>query len=274
MSNSDGEKLYRIKTKDGAHINEKVKEDGSRAAIQFDKENGLQGPVDLVEVDESEYTKEVVVEVERKERSFGEVILEDAVAPVIAEALTVLMERALDAGIDAIFTKVIPATKAKGSELIDKAKNSYIERRKNAQKQSAFVIKAPTVIQSTLQKETSKQQPVYHSQEEVDQIINNMKFAALYIAAGIRELSNTVITESSDPEKALEMETKFKELSSEQVMNTINFMLEDSNRDKLDAATLQLFEAFRNRNLIVNGETVPISKYLVDDGPKGTQSSE
>ena len=65
------EKLYRIKTKEGAHINEKVKDDGSRAAIQFDNENGLQGPVDLVEVDEAEYMREVYVEVERQERSFG-----------------------------------------------------------------------------------------------------------------------------------------------------------------------------------------------------------
>ena len=64
------EKVYRIKTKEGAHINEKVKDDGSRAAIQFDEDNGLQGPVDLVEVDESEYTREVYVEVE-KERSFA-----------------------------------------------------------------------------------------------------------------------------------------------------------------------------------------------------------
>ncbi len=35
------EKLYHIKTKEGAHINEKLKDDGSRAAIQFDEENGL-----------------------------------------------------------------------------------------------------------------------------------------------------------------------------------------------------------------------------------------
>ena len=48
------DKLYRIKTKEGAHVNEKIKEDGSKAAIQFDDKNGLKGPVDLVEVDESE----------------------------------------------------------------------------------------------------------------------------------------------------------------------------------------------------------------------------
>lgn len=264
MSNSDGERLYRVKTKDGAHINEKLKEDGSRAAIQFDQENGLQGPVDLVEVGEEEYTKKVFIEVERKERSLKEMIIEDAVAPAVAEILTVLMERAIDAGVDVLFTKVIPATKVKGGELIDKVKNSYVEKgnKKNIKKQSTSIAKEKTAIKSTVQEETIEQQSVYHSQEEVDQIINNMKFAALYIAAGIRELSNTVILDSAESEKTLEMETKLKELPSKQVMNTIDFMLEESNRDKLDQATLQLFEAFRNRNFIVNGEVVPIDKYL------------
>lgn len=44
------DKLYRIIIKEGAHINEKQKADGSKAAIQFDDKNGLKGPVDLVEV--------------------------------------------------------------------------------------------------------------------------------------------------------------------------------------------------------------------------------
>lgn len=276
MNNSEGERLYRVKTKDGAHINEKLKEDGSRAAIQFDQENGLQGPVDLVEVDEEEYTKKVFIEVESKERSLREMIIEDAVAPAVAEILTVLMERAIDAGVDALFTKVIPATKAKGGEFIDKVKNSYVEKgnKKNIKKQSTSITKEKNAIKSTVQKETIQQQSVYHSQEEVDQIISNMKFAALYIAAGIRELSNTIILDSAEAEKALEMEAKFKELSSKQVMNTIDFMLEESNRDKLDQATLQLFEAFRNRNFIVNGEVVPIDKYLKVDKSKVVQSSK
>ena len=58
------------------------------------------------------------------------------------------------------------------------------------------------------------------------------------------------------------MQSKLKELSSEDVMNTISFMLEDKNRDMLDQATIQLFEAFRNKDFIVEGETVSISKYL------------
>lgn len=262
-----GDKLYRIKTKEGAHVNEKVKDDGSRATIQFDDENGLQGPVDLVEVDESEYTREVYVEVERQERSFGQVILEDAVAPAVADALTEILLRATEAGINAfgnwMSQKVIPATKAKSGELIDRAIESREAKKKKIRstKSAAIVKKQKSQVAEALAKKKSG--PVIHTQEEVDQIMNNMKFAALYIAAGIRELSNTVIADGDvDPEKKIAMEAKLRELSSGDVMSTIEFMLEDKNRDMLDQATIHLFEAFRHKDFIVEGEAVPISRYL------------
>ena len=68
---------------------------------------------------------------------------------------------------------------------------------------------------------------IYHSPKEVNQIINNMRLAALYIAAGIRELSDTVIVEVDENEKVSGLENKYNELSSEQVMNAIDFMLEE-----------------------------------------------
>lgn len=272
MGNNEDEKLYRVKTKDGAHINEKVNQDGSRAAIQFDEGNGLQGPVDLIEVDEDEYTREVYVEVERKERSIGEVILEDAVAPALTEVLTILLERAVDAGVNAIGNvmsqKVIPTAKAKGGELIDKAKASHvIKKEKNTT--TPTLAKKSTDVGSQYVAESKEESKVYHSSDEVDQIINNMRVASLYIAAGIRELSNTIVTDNvNDPKKIIEMQNKLNELSSEQVLTTIDFMLEDKNRDKLDQATLQFFEAFRNGDIIVGGEAVPISNFINDIAPK------
>lgn len=259
------EKFYRIKTKEDAHLNDKLKDDGSRAAIQFDRENNLQGPVDLIEVDESEYpTRDVYVEVEKEDRSFGQVILEDAVAPAVADALTVLLTRAVEAGIDAfgnwMSQKVIPAAKARGSELVEKKRQSKTTD-KIELSETAVSVKEKNEVASAPEKRESN--TVIHTQQEVDQILNNMKFAALYIAAGIRELSNTVIADDgTDSERMLEMQSKLKELSSEDITRTIEFMLQDQNRDMMDQATVQLFEAFRNKKIIVNGESVPISKFL------------
>ena len=263
------EKLYRVKTKEGAHINEKQKEDGSRAAIQFDDENGLQGPVDLIEVDESEYTREVYVEVERQERSFGQVVLEDAVAPAVAEALTIILTRAVEVGIDAFGTwmskTVIPAAKEKSAEIYDKARESRAVRKAKKSESKLPTSRMKSVPQDVKISTEQGKETVVHTPEEINQIVNNMKFAALYIAAGIRELSNTVIADDgTDPEKTLAMQEKLNELSTGDVMKTIEFMLEDSNRDMLDQATIQLFDAFRHKAFIVNGERVPISRYLSD----------
>lgn len=65
------DKFYRIQTKKGAHINEKLNDDGSRAAIQFDKDNNLKGPVNLIEVDKTDYpTRKNSILMTRKAQSF------------------------------------------------------------------------------------------------------------------------------------------------------------------------------------------------------------
>lgn len=264
-----GEKLYKVKTKEGTHISEKVNDDGSRAALQFDEENGLQGPVDLIEVDEDEYTQTVYVEVERKERTLGEQIIEDVIAPAIADSFAEIAGRAIDAGIsaleDVMTQKVIPAVKRKGTELIDKVKHVQTEKKNiKTHESSALATKQTTRLSAQkIAEQDEEQEKIVHTVDEVNQIANNMRIAAMYIAAGIRELSNTVIAEDgSSPEQRLQMQKKLDELSAEQFTDAINYMLEDRNREALDQATLQMFEAFRERKLIVNGEAIPISKYI------------
>ena len=254
------EKLYRLRSKDGSHFNEKSNEEGWNSAIQFDEDNNLQGPLEYQVVEESEYTQ--VVEVERKQRTFGEVMIEDVVAPALAEAAIYLFEKAIEASAEAVKTKVIPVVKTKSVELIDRAKLAHAERKalKTEQKATEVITKKPSKIKA-IELLENEEKKVQHTTDEVDQIVNNMKFASLYIAAGIRELSNTVVVDSN-PEKALEMQEKLKELTSEQAVGAINFMLEERNRDMLDQATLELFEAFRDKQFIIEGERVPITNYI------------
>lgn len=263
---STSDKLYRVKTKEGAHINTKTKEDGTRAAIQFDEKNDLQGPVDLIEVDASEYTKEVYVEVERKQRGVGQIILEDAIVPALVDAMENVIERAIDSGFRAVENvmtqKLIPAAKKKGRQIVEKAKESHNKKElKPTDVSKELKTQKSTDLKCKSRQNTNKK--VYHSQEEVDQIMKNMHFAAMYIAAGINELSNTiVIADKEDPKQIKEIQQKLNELSSEDVLTTINFMLEEKNRDKLDLATQRIFEAFRNKELIIKGESIPIGMIL------------
>ena len=52
------EKLYRVVRKKGSHVNTKVNPDGTKSALQFtDENNDLNGPLDIIEVDMSEYIR-------------------------------------------------------------------------------------------------------------------------------------------------------------------------------------------------------------------------
>lgn len=252
------EQLYRIRTKKGAHVNKKRNKDGTRSAIQFDEKNGLKGPVDLIEVDEDEIRKQFRDEMATNQRSIGRIIAEEAVVPAIQEAFYEITYRALQAGGDWIsnwLTKKI-------NEPQKSVENKNISNKKD--NRSNVVKKSPsTDIEIDSKPSGEKVKSVVHTKEEVEQIVNNMQFAAMYIAAGIRELSNTVIKDTElTAEETIEMQNKLDELSSENVMRTIDFMLEDKNRDILDSVTLQMFEAFRNKDFIIDGKTVPINKYF------------
>lgn len=45
-------------------------------------------------------------------------------------------------------------------------------------------------------------------------------------------------------------------------MDSIDFMLEDRNRQMLDQATIHMFEAFRNREVVAEGKVISIEKYV------------
>lgn len=269
------EKLYRIRTKDGSRLNDKTSDDGFSSAIQFDENNKLKGPVEIQAVDRSEYVEERVVYVESEppQRSFGQVLVEDAIAPVIRDTLRDVLNRALDAGFDALENwttqTAVPFVTEKWNELIKKNKDSRLDRvnHNSPQGQMERSDMPPNGIATTSQ---TVKETVVHTPEEVSQILNNMKFASLYIAAGIRELSNTVIvSQEMSSEQCLEIQKKLKELSSGDVLKTIDFMLEERNRETLDTETVRLFEAFRQNDFIVNGERVPISSYLPDSKDEG-----
>ena len=251
----NGEKLYRVKIKTGNHINKKVNKDGSRAAIQFDKKNGLQGPVDLEEVDEDdfgEYLREKYCneDVEQDFPSSSNYEKNDIGVELVAELLfksTIFM-----------FEWAHEVIKEKRKI---KMNRPHVRENKRFQNKKVLSGKQSPMVDCETKEKISAQQPIYHTQEEVDCIVNDMKYAALYIAAKIHELTNTIIV-ADTPEKVIEVEGLYKELSSNQIMQTIDHMLEDKNCAHLDQVTQQLFKYFRNNELYVDGEVIPISRYL------------
>ena len=108
------EKLYRVVRKDGSHLNTKVNPDGTKSALQFtDDNNDLNGPVDLLEVDEEELIRTEYISVPQAERSLGERLIDEVVVPVIRDATTQLLEYGTEKAEIWIEEKVVPMAKSK-----------------------------------------------------------------------------------------------------------------------------------------------------------------
>lgn len=108
------DKLYKVVRKDGSHLNTKVNPDGTKSALQFtDDNNDLNGPVDLIEVDEEELIRTEYIQVPQNKRSLGELLVDEVFVPVIRDATTQLLEYGTAKAETWIEEKVVPVAKTK-----------------------------------------------------------------------------------------------------------------------------------------------------------------
>lgn len=108
------DKLYKVVRKDGSHLNTKVNPDGTKSALQFtDDNNDLNGPIDLIEVDEEELIRTEYIQVPQNKRSLGELLVDEVVVPVIRDATTQLLEYGTAKAEIWIEEKVVPVAKTK-----------------------------------------------------------------------------------------------------------------------------------------------------------------
>lgn len=88
--------------------------DGTKSALQFtDDNNDLNGPVDLLEVDEEELIRTEYISVPQAERSLGKRLIDEVVVPVIRDATTQLLEYGTEKAKIWIEEKVVPMAKSK-----------------------------------------------------------------------------------------------------------------------------------------------------------------
>lgn len=266
------ETLYRVYRKKDRHISNKLNEDGTVAAIQFsDDENALDGPVLIKPVDEEELVRPVHSDAGGEPRSFKRIIFEEVIVPNLQYAI----ERALEVGVEhfSLWTEevAIPKAKKKSQELwketkiiMSGVKDGLAGKETKASrliKEGKKVERPVGVVEPSV--EHSESEKVLRSPEEVIHIIEAMRNSAAVIAAGVRLLSNTAVSDDgSNPERKLEMQRNLEELSSETITKQIDLLLEDKNHELLDEVSLRMLSAFREGNFIVKGETVPISNYL------------
>ena len=264
------EKLYRVVRKDGSHLNTKVNPDGTKSALQFtDDNNDLNGPVDLLEVDEEELIRTEYISVPQAERSLGERLIDEVVVPVIRDATTQLLEYGTEKAEIWIEEKVVPVAKSKV-----KAEWENLKLFISAIKDFDKPIKATQIV--TEQKNTFKASEIEVvnkvenqeekkyalSPEEVELLLDTARRSALMIAASLSILNNSVVMDDgTDPERIAMIQKGIEQLSSKDITTQIDLLLEDKNSGLIDDASISMLRAFREGMFIGNGTPVPVSRY-------------
>lgn len=274
------DKLYYVVRRKDSHVNTKVNSDGLKAAIQFDENNNLTGPVEIIEADEKEWIRPEYIEIEPRLRSWKQIILEEIVAPAARETL----EQVLDIGYQHFCVwmeqTAVPKAKEKSVEIGKNIKFYFsaikdgimgkeliVDRilREEAERKTARLAQQQEMSVNAPKLETGQtsDEKEIHTLEEIEEVVNIMRSSAITMAACIRWLNNSVKDDhGSDPKKRLEIQRNLEELSTADVMKQIDLLLEDRNRELLDAVSLRMIAAFREGNFIIDGKAVPMSNYL------------
>ena len=264
------EKLYRVVRKDGSHLNTKVNPDGTKSALQFtDDNNDLNGPVDLLEVDEEELIRTEYISVPQAERSLGERLIDEVIIPAIRDATTQLLEYGTEKAEIWIEEKVVPVAKSKvkagweNLKLFISAIKDFDKPIKATQivTEQKNTFKASKVeVVNTVEDQEEKKYAL--SPEEVELLLDTARRSALMIAASLSILNNSVVMDDgTDPERIEMIQRGIEQLSSKNITTQIDLLLEDKNSGLLDDASIFMLRAFREGMFIGNGTPIPVNRY-------------
>lgn len=270
------DKLYKVVRKDGSHLNTKVNPDGTKSALQFtDDNNDLNGPIDLIEVDEEELIRTEYIQVPQNKRSLGELLVDEVVVPVIRDATTQLLEYGTAKAEIWIEEKVVPVAKTKVKAGLENLK-LFISTIKDSDKP----IKATQIIAEQKSASNSSEIEVVNKVEcgnkdekkyvlspgEVEILLDTARRSALMIAASLSILNNSVVMDDgTDPDRVAMIQRGIEQLSSKDITTQIDLLLDDKNSGLIDESSITMLRAFRDGMFIGNGTPIPVSRYTGDE---------
>lgn len=270
------DKLYKVVRKDGSHLNTKVNPDGTKSALQFtDDNNDLNGPIDLIEVDEEELIRTEYIQVPQNKRSLGELLVDEVVVPVIRDATTQLLEYGTAKAETWIEEKVVPIAKTKVKAGWENLK-LFISTIKDSDKP----IKATQIIAEQKSASNSSEIEVVNKVEcgnkdekkyvlspgEVEILLDTARRSALMIAASLSILNNSVVMDDgTDPDRVAMIQRGIEQLSSKDITTQIDLLLDDKNSGLIDESSITMLRAFRDGMFIGNGTPIPVSRYTGDE---------
>ena len=250
--------------------------DGTKSALQFtDDNNDLNGPVDLIEVDEEELIRTEYIQVPQNKRSLGELLVDEVVVPVIRDATTQLLEYGTAKAETWIEEKVVPVAKTKVKAGWENLK-LFISTIKDSDKP----IKATQIIAEQKSASNSSEIEVVNKVEcgnkdekkyvlspgEVEILLDTARRSALMIAASLSILNNSVVMDDgTDPDRVAMIQRGIEQLSSKDITTQIDLLLDDKNSGLIDESSITMLRAFRDGMFIGNGTPIPVSRYTGDE---------
>jgi len=254
------DKYYKVYIKENNHINEKINKNGRKAGIQFsDIKNDLDGPVELEEVNIDNLLKQ---NGNAPINPYLQLLIDSVVAPYV----NYLLEQGTEKVLSIIKNKVIPGSK-NAIKKFSKNKKIYLEGIKSGLKGEEP--KALQLMREAAEEKTQNivegehAEKVIYTAEEINQLTNVMIQNAISLAVCIRMLSNAVVI---NPEQSVQEiqynKAQLEALTNEGVMNFIGGLLEEKNREFIDGQSLEVLEAFHNKELIVEDRRISLYDIL------------
>ena len=111
--------------------------------------------------------------------------------------------------------------------------------------------------------EEDNHEKILMSAQEIEDVVIQAKQSTEILIVCINLLRNTAVSDTVlTEEQRLNLQSQLESLRTKDIFEKIDLLLEDKNKGILEPMSLQILEAFRQENFLINGKAVPIRNYI------------
>lgn len=271
------EKLYKVIRKKGNHQNTKVNEDGSRVALQFTENNNMDGPLDIIEVTDDEVIRRGK-ELSGEGKTWKQIVWEEIIVPISKEAMEQLLRIGYQHFEVWMEEKAVPVAKEQSKMLVQNAGNIFsgvkaalrgeeskalrlIKEAQEFQEKKQLVAESDLIPEKEVEEDNHEK--ILMSVQEIEDVVVQAKQSAEILVVCINLLRNIAVSDTVlTKEQRLNLQSQLESLTTKDIFEKIDLLLEDKNKGILDSMSLQILKAFRQEKFLINGKTVPIQNYI------------
>ena len=133
---------------------------------------------------------------------------------------------------------------------------------KETQEKEQLSIECDSVPEPQIEDDGNSEK-ILMSAQEIEEVVAQAKQSAEILVVCINLLRNTVVSDTVlTEEQRLNLQSQLESLTTTDIFEKIDLLLEDKNKGILDPMSLQILKAFRQEKFLVNGKAVSIRSYI------------